>query len=66
MSGRVCASLALVVLGPFVPAEVFAQAASPPSFRSGVDLVSVSAVARDRRRRLVRELTRDDFQVLDG
>ena len=42
------------------------QSASPPSFRSGVDLVSVSAVVRDNRGRLVRELTRDDFQVLDG
>ena len=37
-----------------------------PSFRSGVDLVSVSAVVRDGRGRLVPELTREDFRVLDG
>jgi len=39
---------------------------SVPSFRSGVDLVTVTAVVRDRRGRLVSELDRDDFEVLDG
>jgi Ca-activated chloride channel family protein len=37
-----------------------------PVFRSGVDLVSVSAVVRDRRGQVVRNLTREDFQVIDN
>lgn len=36
-----------------------------PTFRSGVDLVTVSAVVRDGKGRLVRELKRDQFQVFD-
>lgn len=37
-----------------------------PVFRSAVDLVSVAAVVRDRQGRLVRDLERADFDVLDG
>ena len=36
-----------------------------PTFRTGVDLVSVTAVVSDKGGRPVRELTRDDFQVFD-
>jgi Ca-activated chloride channel family protein len=36
------------------------------TFRSGVDLVTVNAVVRDRRGRLVTDLLRGDFEVLDG
>ena len=46
--------------------EALAQSEVRPTFRSGVELVSVSAVVRDQRGRLVQELTRDDFHVLDG
>jgi Ca-activated chloride channel family protein len=37
-----------------------------PTFRSGVDLVSVAAVVRDRRGQVVRDLSRDDFIVLEN
>lgn len=37
-----------------------------PTFRSGVSLVSVNAVVKDRRGRPVRNLTRDDFQILEN
>jgi Ca-activated chloride channel family protein len=37
-----------------------------PTFRSGVSMVTVAAVVRDRKGRLVPSLTRDQFQVLDG
>ena len=39
----------------------------PPvaSFRSGIDLVRISAVVRDRKGRFVRDLTKGDFHVLD-
>jgi Ca-activated chloride channel homolog len=36
------------------------------TFRSTVNLVSVSAVVRDRRGRVMSSLTRKDFEVLDG
>lgn len=42
------------------------QKAQPPTFRSGVDLVRVSVVVRDRTGRLVSGLTRNDFVVLDA
>ena len=37
-----------------------------PRFRSAVDLVSVSAVVRDRKGRFVSDLSRDDFIVTEG
>jgi VWFA-related protein len=40
-------------------------AQTPPAFRSRVDLVEVTVVARDRDGRLVRDLTAADFQVLE-
>src|SRR5215213_10562642 len=35
------------------------------TFRSGVDLVTVSATVRDGKGRLVKDLTRKDFEVID-
>ncbi len=35
-------------------------------FRSRIDLVSVTAVVRDRQGRVVSSLTRDDFEVIEG
>jgi Ca-activated chloride channel family protein len=43
-----------------------ATASGNPVFRSSVDLVSVTAVVRDRNGRLVRDLERDDFEVFDA
>jgi len=41
-------------------------AAQPaPRFRSSVQMVTVAAVVRDRKGRFVRDLSRDDVQVLD-
>jgi len=37
-----------------------------PTFRSSVSLVAVNAVVKDRRGRPVRNLTRDDFQILEN
>ena len=42
------------------------QSAEQPTFRSGVDLVSVAAVVRDGRGRIVNKLKRDDFVVIDS
>jgi Ca-activated chloride channel homolog len=41
------------------------EAQSGSTFRSGVDLVTVSATVRDRRGRAVADLTAADFEVLD-
>ena len=40
--------------------------APAPRFRSSVDLVSVAAVVRDRRGRLVKDLEKADFQVVEA
>ena len=55
----VCASFMLTGSAP-------AQPEGLPAFRSGVDVVSVSAVVTDRRGRLVTDLSQEDFLVLDG
>src|SRR5262245_34668484 len=39
--------------------------AQRPTFRSSVDVVSVTAVARDDRGRTVRDLGRDDFEIYE-
>jgi VWFA-related protein len=36
------------------------------TFKSGVDVVTITAAVRDGRGRVVRDLTREDFQVLDA
>ena len=46
-------------------AVVHAQAAAP-TFKSGIDLVRVSAVVRDRKGRLVQNLSPADFEVMEG
>ena len=56
----------LVTLGQLQrPAHVRAQEGQPV-FRSGVSLVPISALVRDSRNRIVRNLRRDDFQVFEG
>ena len=46
--------------------DVTAQEHSDAVFRARVDLVSITAVVRDRQGRFVTSLTRDDFEVLEG
>jgi len=58
----------LALAGTFLQASTVLQAqtaAGQPTFRTGVDLVSVSAVVRDNRGRPVRNLERDDFEVYE-
>ena len=42
------------------------EAAQAPRFKSAVDLVSVSAVVRDKKGRFVPHLSREDFIVVEG
>jgi hypothetical protein len=64
---RTFAVLTIVVAFAYMvprPPSIHAQEA-PPRFSSGVTLVPITAVVRDSRNRLVRDLGRDDFQVLE-
>jgi Ca-activated chloride channel family protein len=58
---------AVLALAGLWPVAAAAQSAEPAiTFRSGVDLVSVSAVVRDKKGKVVRSLNPKDFEVLDG
>jgi VWFA-related protein len=48
------------------PAATQAPAEQAPKFKSSVDLVSVSAVVRDKKGRFVPDLSREDFIVSEG
>jgi Ca-activated chloride channel family protein len=48
------------------PVSAQQQRQVTPTFKSSIELVSVAAVVRDRRGRVVRDLSREDFQVFDG
>ena len=72
MKVRVLAANAAMTLS-LLPAPSFVQLSlaqdqerPTATFRSSVDVVSVSAVVRDRKGRFVQDLTMRDFEVLDG
>jgi Ca-activated chloride channel family protein len=66
-SCRSVAALAIiVVLGSFQhPLSIEAQEPRP-TFKTTVAVVPITAVVRDSRNRIVRDLTRDDFHVLEN
>ena len=47
-------------------AAAFSQAPPSTTFKSGIDLVRVTAVVRDHKGRFVRDLSARDFEILDG
>jgi len=55
------ASVLVSLVGP-----AWAQDPPPTVFRSSVDLVSMAAVVRDKRGKIVPSLRREDFEVLDS
>lgn len=73
MTGRAIIT-AVILAGVTLPGGSFAQteqqAAQPQApaarFTSSVDVVSVAAVVRDRKGRFVRDLSRDDFTIVEG
>ena len=62
-AGSVALALAVLTLSP---CDMRAQTISAPVFRTSVDRVALFATVRDRRGRIVTDLTRVDFEVLDG
>jgi VWFA-related protein len=63
-------SMWLIASWLFVSATLTGEAAraqdAPPTFRSSVDLVRVTAVVRDRKGRFVQDLSARDFEILDN
>jgi Ca-activated chloride channel family protein len=61
-------SVAFALLAAIAASNVPVSAQDPPNlvFRSAVDVVSVTAIVRDRRHRVVTSLTRDDLQIVDA
>ena len=67
MQRTLIASIVDLLAVPVAGQTVQPDAADQPTgiFKSGVDLVTVSATVRDRRGRAVSDLTAQDFEVLD-
>lgn len=65
---RLLLSIALLaaLLVPAVGAQSSTTQEVRPTFKAGVDLVSVAAVVRDRKGRFVRNLRKEDFVILEG
>jgi len=61
--GRLITALAIASQASL---SLLAQDAPVATFKSGIELVSVSAVVRDKKGRVVRSLTPKDFVVMDG
>ncbi len=64
--GRGLLLLAWLALTPALTFGQEPQAPQTPSFKSGIDLVTVTATVRDRKGRLVKGLEAKDFEVLDN
>jgi Ca-activated chloride channel homolog len=64
-TGLSLAAMTLTIAGAWIQPAA-AQEHAEGVFRSRVDIVSVTAVVRDRHGRVVRSLTPDDFEVLEG
>ncbi len=64
---RVLLGVMLIGLAAPVAAQTpSAPASSGATFRSGVDIVTVNVVVRDRKGRIVKNLRRSDFELLDS
>lgn len=72
MTGGVTITGVMVAVVTLLPLAGVAQPPQPSEqtpaarFKSSVDVVSVAAVVRDRKGRFVRDLSRDDFLVVEG
>lgn len=64
--GLVCAALAGLLSAVASSPAAGGQDQARPTFRSAVDLVSIAAVVKDKHGRLVRDLSADDFVVVDA
>jgi Ca-activated chloride channel family protein len=63
---RVSVAASLLVAPALTKAQGAAPATEQPTFRSGVERVTVGATVRDQRGRLITNLRAEDFEVFDG
>jgi Ca-activated chloride channel family protein len=61
-----CLAAVIVALGAAWPHAAAQDSAPQAVFRSGVNMVSMTAIVRDAKGRVVSTLTRNDFEVFDG
>ena len=61
-----CAVLLTTITLGLAPRPAAQERPDTPVFRASVDMVSVAAVVRDRRGRVVPSLSREDFEVFDA
>ena len=66
-SGRpLRALLLLVLLAPIVGVQLAAQQPQGPTFKTGTQVVSLFVTVADAQKRLVPDLTKDDFEIFDN
>jgi Ca-activated chloride channel homolog len=65
---RSAVGLVIVTVGVLAGPAVFGQEPQQPTvtFRSGVEAVTVTATVRDSRGRVVKDLKKADFEIMDG
>jgi VWFA-related protein len=68
MTGGTIISMVILAGVTLLPGRPVAQTQQAPAarFTSSVDVVSVAAVVRDRKGRFVRDLSREDFLIVEG
>jgi Ca-activated chloride channel homolog len=66
LTGIFSVALALTTANAEVSQQPPQEQAAPPRFRSSVEMVSVAAVVRDRKGRFVTDLSKKDFEVVEG
>ncbi len=66
LRARVRPAILIVLITALATVGVFAQQFERPTFRSGVEMVTINAVVRDHKGRVVPNLTRGDFQLFDS
>ena len=64
--GRSVGCLAFALLSVAAPSGQQSDRSEPPRFRVSVDVVRIDAVVTDRNGRIVRDLTAEDFEVLQN
>jgi VWFA-related protein len=65
MRGRLISVLSLVAATVWLAGDIALARQDPPTFRGGINLVSLNVVVKDSRGRAIRDLAGGDFEVLD-
>src|SRR4029453_15305176 len=66
LTGLFSVAIALTTANAEVSQQPPQEQAATPRFRASVEMVSVAAVVRDRKGRFVMDLSKKDFEVVEG